>query len=253
MPVEITYIGTNAQLSLYPQTPWGWSTVTATAYSGSTSANGASTHSTMSYYVQPLPIGQNVAFSKVLLMGSFNTGAAGTGSATVRNYFGLYKVSSDSLTQVSSWLGAFRISQNSITAYSMSVVTGSALAGSIASGGDNVSASFTGPKVFAVAQGNSSVLAAGNYYGVYAMHSQSVGANPFAASLAVQANTYNEMGYRTDQTGAFGPLCGVFSSTSSTNAANSNQWLMPPSFATNAITATRSQDELRIPVIFRGI
>jgi hypothetical protein len=266
MPVEVTYVGTNAQLALYPQTPWGWSTVTATAYSGSTSSNsslstnatGGSTtnnltYSTMSYYVQPLAINQPVAASRIELIGSFNTGAAGTGSATLRNYFGLYKINSDSLSLVSSWLAGVLYTQNSATAITLSAYTGSA-SGTYTRISGNSSNSITGARLMPGAAGSAvSVIPAGQFYGVFGMHSITSGISPLVVSLGVQANTYISLGYDPAQTLGLGPLVGAFSSTSATYSADSNQWLMPPSVATNAVTATRSQDQLRVPVMFRGI
>jgi len=255
MPIELSVVaaGDNRTISQYPAGPWGWSTVAQAAYSGSTSANGASTHSTMSYYVQPLMLDAHVNASRIDMVGSFNTGGNGTGSATVRHYFGLYQVSSDSLTLISSWMAGMNYSQNSVTAITMSVITGSASVSIASFGGNNSSAHITGPKLIQLAQGAASTITAGQYFGVYGMHSLSNAANPLAISLGIQANTYIAVGDLTSATSIWNPLNGAFSSTSSTNAANSNQWLMPPSVATNAVTATRSNEQLRAPVMFRGI
>lgn len=253
MPVEGYFYpgGDNVTLAQYPQTPLVASTVAQTIYSGSTSANGASTHSTMSYYVAPLVLLGPVAASKIDVLASFNTGAAGTGSATLRNYFGLYSASSDSLTRVSSWLAGIRYSQNNATAITISAVTGSASV-SIASFGGNSSASVTGARLMQEAQGAMSQIPAGQYFGVFGMHSLTAGISPLAVSLIVDGAIYVEVGKDPAATSQWNALNGAFSSTSMTNAANSNQWLMPPSVATNAVTATRSQEQIRPILMFRG-
>jgi hypothetical protein len=222
-----------------------------TMYSGSTSANGASTHSTLSYYVAPLLIQSPVIASKIDVLEALNTSAAGTGSATVRQYFGLYVQSSDSLTRVSSWLGGFNVSQNSATAQTLSVVTGSASV-SIASWAGNSTASFTGTKMVPVVQGATSWVNAGQYFAVMGMHVLTAGISPVSVSVLTPSLAPVELGKDPAATSIWNAYGGAFSSTSMTNAANSNQWLMPPSVATVAITATRSNEQIQPTIIIRG-
>lgn len=225
--------------------------VALTCYSGSTSADGASTHSTMSYYVAPLLIMVPVHASKIGILEAVNTSAAGTGSATVREYFGLYAQSSDSLTLVSSWMGGFNVSQNNATAQTLSVVTGSGSA-SIASWGGNSTASFTGTKLVPIAQGAASWFSAAQYFAVIGMHVISNNIQPVSISVLSPQMTMNELGQDPVSTTMWNAYGGAFSSTSQTNAANSNQWLMPPSVALSNVTASRSNEMIQPTVVIRG-
>jgi hypothetical protein len=205
----------------------------------------------MSYYVQPIIIAGAVNASRIDLEEFINTSAAGTGSATVRQYFGLYRQSSDSLSLVSSWLGGFNISQNSATAVTLSVVTGSASV-SIVSFGGNSSANMTGTKLVPIAQGAGSYIAGSQYYGVVGMHILTAGISPVSVGLCSPNTVYLELGYATSATSMAVPMNGAFSATSSATLAGSGQYRMPASVATNAITATRTNEQLRPLVLFRG-
>jgi hypothetical protein len=258
MPVEGYFYpaGNNISLGEHPvvQSPQPLITqggTGLTCYSGSTSANGASTHSTMSYYVAPLLIVAPLNASKIGIIEAVNTSAAGTGSATVREYFGLYARSSDSLTLVSSWMGGFNVSQNSATAQTLSVVTGSA-SNSILSWGGNSTASFTGTKLVPIAQGATSWVSAAQYFGVFGMHVISAGIQPVSVSVLTPNMTMIELGRDPAATSIWNAYGGAFSSTSMTNVANSNQWLMPPFIATVNITATRSNEQIIPTVVIRG-
>jgi len=258
MPVEGYFYpaGNNISLGDYPavQSPQPQPAIGAAAltmYSGSTSANGASTHSTMSYYVAPLLIQSPVIASKIDVFEALNTSAAGTGSATVRQYFGLYVQSSDSLTRVSSWLGGFNVSQNSATAQTLSVVTGSGSA-SIASWGGNSTAAFQGTRMLPIVQGGTSWFNAGQFYAVMGMHVISAGIQPVSVSVLTPQMAPVELGQNTAATSIWNAYNGAFSSTSSATDAGSAQYLMPPSVATNAITATRSNEQIRPTIIIRG-
>lgn len=246
-----------ASMAQAPQivTPLG--TNAFSMYSGSTSQAGTgtqpvSTYSTMSYYVSPLYIPSPLMASNIGVMEAFNTSAAGTGSATNRQYLGLYRQSSDSLTLVSSWLGGIVLSQNSATAVTMSVVTGSASA-SIASFAGNSSVQITGSKLMPIQQGAQSTVQPGQYFAVMGMHAISNGIQPLSVSVIVPNLIINGMGQNTSATSIYEALNGAFSSTSVTAIANSNQWLMPPSVATNVITATRPNEQIVPTIIFRGV
>jgi hypothetical protein len=259
MPVEGYFFpaGNNTTLAAasaaqYPTVLPPLGTNAVSMYSGSTSANGASTHSTMSYYVSPMLVQAPLQASAVGVVEFFNTSAAGTGSATLRQYLGLYAQSSDSLTLVSSWMGGMLLSQNSATAVTMSVVTGSA-SGSVASFGGNSSAQLTGTKVAPIAQGAKSTIYPQQLFVVMGMHELSAGIQPLSVSVVVPNATLLSLGQSTGSTQIYQALNGAFSSTSSTNAANSNQWLMPPAVATSAVTATRAADEIAPTVILRGV
>jgi hypothetical protein len=221
-------------------------------YSGSTSANGASTHSTMSYYVAPMLVQAPLQASAIGVVEFFNTSAAGTGSATLRQYMGLYSQTSDSLSLLSSWMGGMLLSQNSVTAVTVSVVTGSGSA-SIASYNGNSSVNMTGTKVAPIAQGAASTVNPQQLFVVMGMHELSAGIQPLSVSVVVPNATLLSLGQATSATSIYQALNGAFSSTSSTNAANSNQWLMPPSVATTAVTATRANEQIAPTVIFRGV
>ncbi len=259
MPVEGYFFpgGTNstlaaASMAQYPDIVMPLGSAAVTMYSGSTSANGASTHSTMSYYVSPMLVPSLLSASAIGVMEAWNTSAAGTGSATLRQYLGLYQQSSDSLTLVSSWLGGVVISQNSATAVTLSVNTGSGSV-SIASFQGNSSVQETGTKYYPIAQGAGSTVNPGQYFAVMGMHELTAGINPISVSVIVPNLVVNALGNNTNATSIYQALNGAFSSTSQTNAANSNQWLMPPSVATNAVTATRSNEQIRPLIIVRGI
>ena len=241
-----------ASMAQYPEFLIPFAAAGISAYSGSTSANGASTHSTMSYYVAPLLIPSPLVFTRMGIVDLINTSAAGTGSATYRQYVGLYSQTSDSISLMSSWMGGVNLSQNSATALTLSAITGSG-SGSVGSYAGNSTAAMTGTKIQPIAQGASSVIYPAQYYLVVGNHAISGGIQPLSVSIAVPNQTYVEVGQNTSATAMYQALNGAFSSTSMTNVANSNQWLMPPSVATAAITATRSNEQIRPTVIFRGI
>ena len=227
-----------------------------TLYSGSTSANGASTFSTLSYYVQPYEIQNPVKASRIDLHAYSIATAAGTGSISDYHYMGLYKLSpaSDSLTLVSSWFGAFLYSANSVTQITLSLVTGSA-SNSIVSFAGNSTAQISGvgARPIAIQMGASSLIQPDAYWVVNARHSITAGVNVVQQTLGGYQNNSADFGFATTQAYASIPLNGAFSSTSSTNVANSNQWLMPPSVATNLIQATTTAQINQLYVKFRGI
>jgi hypothetical protein len=249
----VTIMGADSvTYSRYPIGPWGWSTAASTLYSGSTSANGASTHSTMSYYIQPYPVNVPITVSKIRGIFSVNTGAAGTGTATVRNYFGIYTKNVDTFSLISSFIAGIHYTQSSATSIQVSYWTGSGSNSIISVGSVNSTAAMTGPKLMPFYQaGGGFSLPANQYFIVVGMHSLSAGANPLAISHGVQGNTYNnEFGNATSSTGPWDQWMGAFSSTSSTNAADSNQWLMPSTINTSAITCSAAAHDRRMPIMF---
>lgn len=247
--------GTNITLVEWPVWPVGIGGGTQ-IYSGSTSANGASTHSTLSYYVNPYEILSPVKASRIdIAANTFNTSQAGTGSASQYNYVGLYKLSpaSDSLTLVSSWFGGLLYSQNSVTAITISLFTGTNSA-SIVSMQGNISAHLTGAHLQAHQIGASSLISPDAYFQVIGRHVISAAVSVFDQRLGGALPVFsNDMGSSTTAAFASVPLVGAFSSTSSTNIANSNQWLMPPSVATNLITATRTVEMVNFYLRLRGV
>lgn len=240
--------GAGVTLSRYPNMPWGmWTTAAASLYSGSTSANGASTHSTMSYYVQPMDLHDAVAFSKIQLIQSMAT-SAGTGSATLRKYMGIYTMNNGTLSLSSSWLAGYLRSQNSVTAQTMSVWTGSA-SNSVGSFQGNSSAQIAAARLFPQGQG-ALTLSAGQYYVIHGQQMITSGVNFINQSWGVGANSsYVQIGNNSSASSMWAPMVGAFSSTSSTNAAGANQWLMPSSVNSTAISYTNAASHFRDIII----
>ena len=82
-------------------------------------------------------------------------------------------------------------------------------------------------------------LTAGEYYVIHADHLITAGVAIASQSYGLGGNsTYVQIGNNTSATSRWNPLVGAFSSTSSTNVAGANQWLMPSSVNSTAVSHT---------------
>lgn len=237
----------------YPTVPLGavvWGNDPQGGYSGSTSANAASTHSTMSYFVQPLAFDGNIVASDIMEYLKVTVQTSITTSGTIRDYFGLYTLTGSTLSLASSWMGGLCWSVNSDSISHLAYTgsdSGSIASGTTGSAGLNV---LTGSKFGPLARGAATTFAAGQYFGVHAQH---IYPGQIQYAWMMKTVSANLVGNVTAQTTIWQPLNGVFSSSSSTNVAGANQWLMPSSVATSAITATGYNQQLRPIVFFRGM
>lgn len=130
----------------------------------STTVAGPSTRYTVSMTWMPLALPCAVTFKEVRMPIAFST-VAGTGSVSMGLNVGLYSLTGNTFSRVSSWMWQANVSQNSVSAQTWSWWSGSTTGVSQSSLAGNVSASFTRVNdILLAAKTNVSTLTAGQYW-----------------------------------------------------------------------------------------
>jgi len=245
--------GAGATMSQWPAQPYPWAT--SSAYSGSSASTGGSTQSTVSIYLSPFALPTAVAFNQVRAMISAGATAAGTGSMTVQEMYGLYTRSASTLSLVTSFAWNAVVSQNSTSAQTLSWWAGgfnsSSVAGNTSRISGNVSASMTGLRAIDLAYTSASQsLAAGQYYigHVHIDRSSSVAVRPMATAWRYSVSQFTAGFGFSNTTGPFYCDCNGIASTT-TNGSLLNQFAMPSSISLGAITATGGTSRNQWPLL----
>lgn len=204
--------------------------------SGTTGGTGGSTQISVNMTIYPIVLPHALSFNQVNQLISCQT-VAGTGSATIGYWYGLYTLNAgtrfDSLSS-----GVFNavISQNSVTARTATWWYGTNSTSNSASISGNVSASFTGNRRIQLAS-NAGSLSAGQYFVMVGHSASTAGAN-IHSSASMMGN--NEMlnnavvAFGTNTNGQYySAIGGSFSTTTNTNSTGFP--IIPATINTSAV------------------
>jgi hypothetical protein len=217
-------------------------------YSGATNTTAGGSVSSMSMYISPFFVDKYVSYDQVLGQVSYNT-VAGTGSWTAGMMYGLYTDNAGTLSSVSTWMFAARLSQNSVTAHTHYIYWGNNSAANNYGTNGNISASFNGLRAVLLQTGASS-LTPGNYYLVQAMTMSTAGAAIGSLSGMHVSMSQSTMGsiIGTNVSSRHMPFLGIASTTVTSNAAHIQ--ILPAAINSTAITGTGGSSQNRYNAIF---
>jgi hypothetical protein len=238
--------GAAQTLSNWPTLPTG--IASNTNNSGTSGATGGSTQFSAVFRVAPMVLDYPVTYNRANVWVS-NITVAGTGTASVNRYVGVYTLNGGTaLSLLSSFMFRHEITQNSVTAVSHRFYWGTNSTSNSSSSGGNISANYAGIRAIPILTGANS-FSAGQYWVVYGQNNITAGSNIVSA--------YNNMFYGESQTtaGQLGSAAtispfrylGVFSSTTNTNVVTAV--FMPGSIHTSAITNTGGTSQHLWPYI----
>ncbi len=243
---SVNAAGGGQTISHWPPVPTGLASNTNNT--GTSGATGGSTQFSAVFRVAPMIVEDAVTYNRANLWVS-NVTVAGTGTASVNRYVGIYTLNGGTaLSLLSSYMFRHEMTQNSVTAVSHRFYWGTNSTSNSSSSGGNISANYAGVRALPILTGANS-FSAGQYWIVYGQNNITGGSNVVSG--------YNNMFLNESQTtaGQLGSAAtispfrflGVFSSTTNTNVVTAV--FMPSSINTTAITNTGGTSQHLWPYI----
>lgn len=243
---SVNAAGGGQTLSNWPTRPTGMNSFTNN--SGSTGATGGSTQYTAIFRVAPMVLEDPVTFNRANLWVS-NVTIAGTGTASVNRYVGVYTLNGGTaLSLLSSFMFRHELTQSSVTAVSHRFYWGTNSTSNSSSSAGNISANYAGVRAIPILTGANS-FSAGQYWLVYGQVNVTGGSN----IVSLYHNMFlNESQTTAGQLGSAATISpfrflGVFSSTTNTNVVTAI--FMPSSVNTTALTNTGGTSQHLWPYI----
>lgn len=229
----------NMPMSQYPFLPMqptlSRSVVSGTSGAGSTSA---------AFYVCPFVLPADLHAQEIEFYVSNGAFSAGTGSATIGYHLGFYTNNAGTLSQVSSFSAALRLSVNSATAVTAQSYWGSNSTNNSTQTSGNISAAWITGIREAKVYDSAFTLPANTYYAMVCITQRSSSVNVAASHMTIAEITYNRPAalLLATTTGAPSPgrIMGTFTSQMTGGTASTLSMSMPQSVNTTQITQTHS-------------